>query len=155
MISLEQVRLLEAKVARVIDYVKKVTEENSRLKEKLDSCQKRVDELEVLVQAFRDDQNRIEDGILAALNQLNQVEDAIGNAPAPGPETAPPPKETTIPKETPALKEAPAPKETTVPPARKKPESAKPEPTEPVPGPEEEKKEAGDSGQDGGELDIF
>jgi predicted nuclease with TOPRIM domain len=144
MISLEQVKLLETKVTRVIDYVKKVTEENSRLKEKLDSCQKRVDELEVLVQAFRDDQSRIEDGILAALNQLNQVEDAIGNALSPGAETA------TAPKETTALKETTAPQETPVPAARKKPE-----PVKPAPGPEEEKKEAGDSGQDGGELDIF
>jgi peptidoglycan hydrolase CwlO-like protein len=134
MISLEQVRLLETKVARVIDYVKRVAEENSRLKEKLDSCQKRVDELEVLVQAFKDDQSRIEDGILAALDQLNQVEDAIGSASSPGTETA-------------------APKETPAPPARKKPEPAKPEPAKPVP--EEEKQEAGDSGQDGGELDIF
>jgi FtsZ-binding cell division protein ZapB len=131
MISLEQVRLLETKVARVIDYVRKVTEENSRLKEKLDSCQKRVDELEVLVQAFKDDQGRIEDGILAALDQLNQVEDAIGKTASPdsGAEPAP------------------------APPARKKPEPAKPEPVKPEP--EEETQEAGDSGQDGGELDIF
>jgi TolA-binding protein len=143
MISLEQVRLLETKVARVIDYVRKETEENSRLKEKLDSCQKRVDELEVLVQAFRDDQNRIEDGILAALNQLNEVEDAIGSAPSPdGAGTAP--KETTPPKGATALKETMAPEEKTAPPERKKPE----------PAPEEEK-EAGDSGQDSGELDIF
>jgi peptidoglycan hydrolase CwlO-like protein len=128
MISLEQVKLLETKVTRVIDHLKKVTEENSRLKEKLDSCQKRVDELEVLVQAFKDDQSRIEDGILAALNQLNQVEDAIGSA---------------------AVSEGAA-ETVPAPSARKKAEPAKP-----APDPEEAKEEAGDSGQDGGELDIF
>ncbi|MCL2319972.1 MAG: cell division protein ZapB [Treponema sp.] len=79
MVSLEQVRLLESKVTKTIDYVKKVTEENTRLKEKLDSYQKRIDELEVLIQRFREDQSRIEDGILSALDRLNQFEDALEN----------------------------------------------------------------------------
>ena len=77
MVTLEQVRLLESKVTRTIDYVKKVTEENTYLKEKLDSYQKRIEELEVLIQRFREDQSRIEDGILSALDRLNQFEDAL------------------------------------------------------------------------------
>ena len=77
MITLEQVRLLESKVTKTIDYVKKVTEENAGLKGKLDSYQKRIGELEVLIQRFRDDQSRIEDGILSALDRLNQFEDAL------------------------------------------------------------------------------
>jgi len=77
MVSLEQVKLLESKVSRTIDYVKKVTEENAGLKEKLDSYQKRIDELEVLIQRFKEDQSRIEDGILSALDRLNQFEDAL------------------------------------------------------------------------------
>ena len=77
MVSLEQVKLLESKVSRTIDYVKKVTEENTRLKENLDSYQKRIDELEVLIQRFKDEQSRIEDGILSALDRLNQFEDAL------------------------------------------------------------------------------
>ena len=77
MISLEQVKLLESKVTRTIEYVKKVTDENSKLKEKLNSYQKRIDDLEVLIQRFKDDQNRIEDGILSALDRLNQFEDAV------------------------------------------------------------------------------
>jgi predicted nuclease with TOPRIM domain len=128
MINLEQVKLLETKVAKVIDHVKKVTEENSLLKEKLDSYQKRVDELEILVQAFKDDQSRIEDGILAALEQLNQVEDAIGSASLQGSKAE--------------TKPAPS--------AQKKPGPAKPDPDE-----EEDKTEAGETGQDDGELDIF
>jgi TolA-binding protein len=79
MISLEQVRLLESKVSMAIDYVKKVTEENSQLKERLNSCQLRIDELEILVLRFKEDQNKIEDGILSALDRLNQFEDAIEN----------------------------------------------------------------------------
>ena len=79
MISLEQVKLLESKVTRTIEYVKKVTEENTALKGKLNSCQKRIDELEVLIRQFKDEQSRIEDGILSALDRLNQFEDAVEN----------------------------------------------------------------------------
>ena len=77
MVSLEQVKLLETKVTRAIEYLKKVTEEKRRLEEKLDSYQKRIDELEVLVQRFKEDQSRIEDSILSALDRLNQFEDAL------------------------------------------------------------------------------
>jgi len=77
MVSLEQVKLLESKVTNTIEYVKKVTAENSKLKEKLNSYQKRIDELEVLVQQFKENQGRIEDGILSALDRLNQFEDAL------------------------------------------------------------------------------
>ncbi|MCL2233712.1 MAG: cell division protein ZapB [Treponema sp.] len=77
MVSLEQVKLLESKVTRAIDYVKTVTEENSSLKGKLDSYQKRIEELEILIQQFKEDQGRIEDGILSALDRLNQFEDAL------------------------------------------------------------------------------
>jgi chromosome segregation ATPase len=100
MVSLEQVKLLETKVARAIEYVERVTGDNALLQEKLESYQERIDELEVLVQRFKEDQGRIEDGILSALDRLNQFEDAIekslaarekpGEAdkkPAPEPET--------------------------------------------------------------------
>jgi predicted nuclease with TOPRIM domain len=77
MVSLEQVKLLESKVTNTIEYVKKVTGENAKLKEKLDSYQKRIEELEVLVHQFKENQSRIEDGILSALDRLNQFEDAL------------------------------------------------------------------------------
>jgi len=77
MVSLEQVKLLETKVIKTIEHVKKVTEENTLLKGRLDSCQQRIDELEVLVKQFREEESRIEDGILSALDRLNQFEDAL------------------------------------------------------------------------------
>jgi chromosome segregation ATPase len=77
MVSLEQVKLLETKVAGAIEYVERVTGENALLQGKLESYQKRIDELEVLIQRFKEDQGRIEDGILSALDRLNQFEDAI------------------------------------------------------------------------------
>jgi len=84
MVSLEQVQLLESRVAKAIDYVRKIKEENAALSnervnliEKLDSSQKRLGELELLVMRFKDDQGRIEDGIISALDRLSQFEEAF------------------------------------------------------------------------------
>jgi FtsZ-binding cell division protein ZapB len=84
MISLEQVQLLEARVSKAIEYVKRVNAENSALasekaalQERLETNQKRIDELEVLVMRFKEDQGRIEDGIVAALDRLSQFEEAF------------------------------------------------------------------------------
>jgi len=44
---------------------------------KLDSYQKRIDELEVHIMRFKEDQGRIEDGIISALDRLNQFEEAF------------------------------------------------------------------------------
>jgi predicted nucleic acid-binding Zn-ribbon protein len=94
MVSLEQVKLLDSKVSRLIGYISKANEENTQLKERLDSYskaneentqlkerlntyQKRIDELENFVKQFKQEQGRIEDGILSALDRLNQFEDAL------------------------------------------------------------------------------
>jgi hypothetical protein len=83
MVTLEQIKLLETKVAKAIDVVTRITGENAYLKGKLETYQKRIDELEVLIQRFKEDQGRIEDGILSALDRLNQFEAAIENSIAP------------------------------------------------------------------------
>ena len=87
MVSLEQVQLLETRVCKAIEYVKRVTAENAvlvteraGLQKKLDVNQKRIDELEVLVMRFKEDQGRIEDGIVAALDRLSQFEEAFENS---------------------------------------------------------------------------
>jgi len=84
MVSLDQVRLLESKVSKAIEYVQKVTDENKALLSeraalisKLDSSQKRLGELELLVMRFKEDQGRIEDGIMSALDRLSQFEEAF------------------------------------------------------------------------------
>jgi hypothetical protein len=84
MVTIEQVRLLESRVAKAIDYVNRQTEENGRLteennllKSRLDSYQKRIDELEGLILRFREDQSRIEEGIIGALDRPNQFEEAV------------------------------------------------------------------------------
>ena len=84
MINLEQVKLLETKVAKAVDYVERLAKENAalhrqeaELQTRLESYQKRIDELEVLVMGFKEDQGQIEEGILSALDRLNQFEKAI------------------------------------------------------------------------------
>jgi hypothetical protein len=83
MVTLEQIKLLETKVVRAIDIVTRITGENAYLKGRLEDYQKRIDELEVLIQHFKEDQGRIEDGILSALDRLNEFEAALENSIAP------------------------------------------------------------------------
>lgn len=93
MINLEQVRLLEAKVAKTIDYVERLTAENAalsrqetELRKKLEAHQKRIDELEVLIRRFKEDQGQIEETFFAALDRLNkfegEMEKCLGSAKA-------------------------------------------------------------------------
>ncbi len=77
MVTLEQVKLLESKVGKAIDYVRRLSGENATLRAKLEGYRVRIDELEVLVRAFKDDQGKIEAGIISALERLNQFEDAV------------------------------------------------------------------------------
>jgi chromosome segregation ATPase len=83
MVSLEQVKLLESKVIKAIGYVDQIAGENILLREKLESYQKRIDELEVLIQRFEEEQGRIEEGIASALNRLDQFEVDIKKTLAP------------------------------------------------------------------------
>ncbi|MDR2072707.1 MAG: cell division protein ZapB [Spirochaetaceae bacterium] len=70
MVTLEQIKLLESKIARAIDFVGQLTEENVRLK-------KRNDELEDTIAKLKEEKNKVEEGIISALGRLNQFEDAI------------------------------------------------------------------------------
>jgi hypothetical protein len=83
MVTLEQVKLLETKVIRAVEYVERLSRENSQLEGKVDSYQKRINDLEVLIQKFKEDQGRIEEGILSSLERLNKFEDAIEKIAAP------------------------------------------------------------------------
>jgi TolA-binding protein len=84
MINLEQVRLLEARVVKAVDFIERLTKENAALgqqvmglQDKLAATQKRIDELEGLVTGFKEDQGQIEESILAALDRLSQFEKAM------------------------------------------------------------------------------
>lgn len=77
MVTLEQVKLLESKVGKALAYIESLSAENSTLRDKLEGYRRRIDELETVVLAFKEDQGRIEEGILSALERLNRFEDAV------------------------------------------------------------------------------
>jgi TolA-binding protein len=81
MINHEQVKLLETKVAKAAGYVERLVRENAALLQKevelqarMDSNQARINELEVLLTRFKEEQSQIEEGILSALEKISQFE---------------------------------------------------------------------------------
>ncbi len=77
MISVEQIHSLESKVLKAVDVIKSLREENDLLKTKLSGYEKRIEELEVFIDSFKQDQSNIEEGILNALKQLDLLEDIV------------------------------------------------------------------------------
>ena len=75
MISLEQIRLLEQKVGSAVELIRVLKEENATLRRGLDSAQKRMKELESLVDGFKTDQQEIESVILRTLRSLDELEE--------------------------------------------------------------------------------
>jgi peptidoglycan hydrolase CwlO-like protein len=76
MITLEQIRLLESKITRAIELIRVLKEENSTLRKGLESAQKRMKELESLVDGFKTDQREIESVIVRTLQHLDDLEEA-------------------------------------------------------------------------------
>jgi len=75
MITLDQIKQLDIKVRKAVDKINTLKSENSLLQEKLDNYQLRIEELEILIDTFKEDQGEIEHGIIDALNQLDIIED--------------------------------------------------------------------------------
>jgi len=88
MLNLDQVRLLENRVEKAVTKIQSLTAENTHLRSQLSTLQTRVGELEGLVRSFRDDQGRIEEGILNALDRLSAFEDSVFHAEDPTPAPA-------------------------------------------------------------------
>ncbi len=80
MITLEQIQELDQKVQMAVNRISTLKSENSGLKTKLDEYQKRIGELEVLIERFKQDQSAIENGIIHALEQLDHLEDSIDDS---------------------------------------------------------------------------
>jgi chromosome segregation ATPase len=83
MISLEQIKQLESKVHGAVARIKTLTSENMTLKKRLEQYEARIGELEELISEFKNDQDEIEQGIVAALSQLDSLEDAVAQQTAP------------------------------------------------------------------------
>jgi chromosome segregation ATPase len=76
MIRVEQIRLLESKVQKAVSLLSSLQEENTLLKTRLGEYEKRVDDLEYLLEEFKEEQQEIEQGIISALNKLETLETA-------------------------------------------------------------------------------
>lgn len=83
MISLEQIKILDEKVKSAVAVIDDLRSENSKLKQKLENYQTRIDELERLIEDFKRDQGAIEQGILDAIDQLDHLESSPASVPVP------------------------------------------------------------------------
>ncbi len=88
MIELRHIEQLEQRVHSAIALIGELRTENAELKTKLDGYERRIGELERLVDDFKRDQSAIEDGILRALKQLDALEDTVTGADEPPRSTA-------------------------------------------------------------------
>ncbi|MDR1933741.1 MAG: cell division protein ZapB [Spirochaetales bacterium] len=103
MVSLDQIRTLEAKVGRAVAYIGELKAENTLLQKNLAKYRKRIDELEILINEYKEDQNAIEEGIKNALLHLDTLEDAIVKPPA----AVAPPAAAPVPREIDEVEKAP------------------------------------------------
>lgn len=87
MITIDQIQKLDEKVQAVVERMAALKSENTALKGKLDQYQKRIGELEVMIDRFKQDQTQIEEGIVRALEKLDQLEDSVGETSSETPAT--------------------------------------------------------------------
>jgi chromosome segregation ATPase len=80
MIELRHIQELEKRVHAALELIGSLRGENAELKSKLEGYQGRIDELERLVNEFKEDQGAIEEGILRALRKLDSLEDTVTGA---------------------------------------------------------------------------
>ena len=77
MISLDQVQLLEQKVGSAVEKITQLSAENAALRTKCAELQNALDAKTEQFTSFQSDQNKIEEGILSALDRLNTVENTV------------------------------------------------------------------------------
>ena len=77
MISLDQIKALEAKVHSAVDEITRLRRENQTLTDALTASEQRLRELEGLVGEFKNEQAEIEATIVRTLRNLDQLEDGL------------------------------------------------------------------------------
>lgn len=77
MVNLDQIKLLESKVEKAVNLIKSLSEEKDSLKKEVEEKNKRISELENLIIILKDDQSKIEQGIVNALNHLSAFESSV------------------------------------------------------------------------------
>lgn len=80
MITLDQIRLLEQKVESAVKKIAALEQENEQLSAKCGLLEKTNEELTKRYSSLESDQERIEQGILRALDRLNDMENTVLSA---------------------------------------------------------------------------
>ena len=117
MISLEQVLLLEQKVESAVEKIQQLEAENDALRNKCSELTNALSAKSEQLKAYESDQQKIESGIIKAIDRLNSIENSVlkgAGQPAAKPEP-PAPAEPAVPPE------PPVPQEPEVPPAPETP----------------------------------
>ncbi len=83
MLSLEQIRRLEQRVNEAVERIGALENDKRRLKEQLTESRAQASKLEARLEQQSKDQAAIERGILAALEQLDQLEHEIADGAVP------------------------------------------------------------------------
>jgi chromosome segregation ATPase len=78
MSTLDNVKLLEAKIEKAIEVIKQLTEENRKLRDKTIVLQEKINDLEFTVLSYKEDQQHIESGIQSVMDRLNQLDESLG-----------------------------------------------------------------------------
>lgn len=101
MISLDQVLLLEQKVESAVAKIAQLQAENDALRSKCAELTNALSTKSEQLTTIESDQNRIESGILKALDRLNSIENSVLKAVAPTEKEAEPTQQlsTTIPQD--------------------------------------------------------
>ncbi len=77
MISLDQVLLLEQKVESAVEKITQLQAENDALRSKCSELTNALSSKTEQLSSFEQDQGRIENGILKALDRLNSIENSV------------------------------------------------------------------------------
>jgi FtsZ-binding cell division protein ZapB len=77
MISLDQILLLEQKVERAVEKITQLQAENDALRRKCSELTNALSSKTEQISSFEQDQNKIENGILKALERLNSIENSV------------------------------------------------------------------------------
>ena len=74
MISIKQIQKLEEKIFKTVELIKALKQENKILKTEVESANKKIEELEQIISDYRSTQVEIEEGIVNAIKQLDELD---------------------------------------------------------------------------------
>jgi len=77
MISLDQILLLERKVESAVEKIAQLQSENDALRTKCAELTNALSDKSELLSSIEQDQSKIENGILKALDRLNSIENSV------------------------------------------------------------------------------